>query len=89
MVASFIKLLITRRTAIKSTYILENSLVRHVHIYDGILNDVNISATKRFGRSENSNFSGQACPRTPLLNYVPKSNSTPAIVVSLQSTAGT
>ena len=49
-VASFIKLLIKSaiKSAIKSTYILENSLVRHVHIYDGILNDVNISATKTF-----------------------------------------
>lgn len=50
MVTSFIKLLIKSaiKSAIKSTYILENSLVRHVHIYDGILNDVNISATKTF-----------------------------------------
>lgn len=65
MVASFIKLLITWRTAIKSPYILENSLVRHVHIYDGILNDVNISATKTFRTFRQLTFFRASMPPDP------------------------
>ena len=41
---------------------------------------------KRFYGSENSNFPGGECPRTPLLYYTPNGNST-SPTVSLQNTA--
>jgi len=40
----------------------------------------------RFLGSENSNFAGGKCPRTPLLYYTPNGNSTPP-TVSLENTS--
>ena len=50
---------------IKSNYILENSLVSHVHIYDGILNDVTVSATKTFRTFRQLTFFRASMPPDP------------------------
>ena len=57
---------------------------------DSVCNNANNSARrpkkKRFYGSENSNFPGGECSRTPLHYYTPNGNST-SPTVSLQNTA--